>query len=127
MKTKVILIVSIFVIFIFSLFTGLPFFMEDLIAGNLVKENKILKLQVDSLQSRYDDLNYQVSYLDSLNREILRTSISKIDSLKNVIPAKDSIIANSQRDFILFLDSLEYKLENLSQSGLQNLINLQNR
>ena len=81
----------------------------------------------DSLRSKIDLLKERIDL-------IYNTSIWKIDSLKNIIDQKDafiiqqdSIITNASRDFQVFLDSLEYDLEHLSDQALENLINIQKR
>jgi len=81
----------------------------------------------DSLQAEMDLLGERMNI-------IYNTSIRKIDSLKTIIAqqnvlitVQDSIIANAQKDFQVFLDSLENDLEHLSDQALQNLINIQKR
>jgi hypothetical protein len=81
----------------------------------------------DSLKTEMDLLGERINL-------IYNTSIHKIDSLKNankvqnaLIVEKDSIIKNAQRDFLVFLDSLEKDLEHLSDQALENLINIQKR
>ena len=81
-----------------------------------------------------DSLQAEINLLGERLDLIYTTSIRKIDSLKNVIyrqnsliTEQDSIINNSHRDFQVFLDSLEYDLEHLSNQALQNLINIQKR
>jgi hypothetical protein len=81
----------------------------------------------DSLQAEMDLLGERMNIIYS-------TSIRKIDSLKTIIAqqnvlitGQDSIIANAQKDFQVFLDSLENDLEHLSDQALQNLINIQKR
>ena len=107
-------LVFIFIIYLFALERE----------GTLARNNKVLKIQIDSLQIKLNAVNYQISYLDSLNKEMNSTAIFKIDSLKLVVFQKDSLMRFFNNEF---LDTLQFRLEHLSSEGLQNLINLQKR
>jgi hypothetical protein len=81
-----------------------------------------------------DSLRSKIDLLEERMELVYDISIRKIDSLKNIIDQKDvlivqqdSIITNASRDFQVFLDSLEYDLEHLSDQALENLINIQKR
>ena len=81
-----------------------------------------------------DSLRSKIDLLEERMDLIYTTSIRKIDSLKTIIESKnvmieekDSIIINASKDFQVFLDSLEYDLEHLSDQALENLINIQKR
>jgi hypothetical protein len=102
-----------------------PLYNEQVaINSSLRSQNTILQVQNDSLLVKINHLNDLVIGLNKTIQAIYLEATIKIDSLKNVVANQDSI---RDSETIIMLQSIENGLENLSDQGLNYLIEMRKK